>query len=426
MPILPFWSNPCHARLGASAAGEALASSSLIKRSQNRAAMITPTQGLPLLLEVLSVEAAALHIAAWTDLTARGLEPNVFMEPAFCLAAARHLALAQRPTFLFVWELQSDARRLLAVCPLVRSRLPLGQTSAVWFHDLAALGAPLLDRHFAGAALQAILSWLARRRPACGALMIHALPIEGPTARVLQTLASTTGRGIHLVAPRQRAVLRNGADRRVAGLSAVSHKRAKELGRQRRRLGEIGDLHYSSASGGDALHNAVEAFLRLEASGWKGRKGTALLMHPGRIAFARTMTHLLARDGKCRVDSLALDGVPIAMGIILSSGGRDFFWKTAYAADYARLSPGVHFVLGLTEAQQRDPAAALIDSCAIPDHPMIDRLWPDRLGIADMLVAVRPGQRGRFLASIAIEESRQKTKSLMKRGVRALRGHRLP
>jgi len=30
------------------------------------------------------------------------------------------------------------------------------------------------------------------------------------------------------------------------------------------------------------------------------------------------------------------------------------------------------------------------DSCAAPNHPMIDRVWRERLPLADRLIAVRP------------------------------------
>jgi hypothetical protein len=38
-----------------------------------------------------------------------------------------------------------------------------------------------------------------------------------------------------------------------------------------------------------------------------------------------------------------------------------------------------------------DPTLAWCDSCAGPDHPMIDRLWGERLPIVDRLMAVEPG-----------------------------------
>ncbi len=390
--------------------------------------VFAPTPECHLLVEALCPEGAALHREAWADLVSRSLEPNVFLEPSFALTAAQHFAPAQRPIFIMVWALQaSGGRDLLAVCPLIRSHHPLRRKVAVWFHDLSTLGAPLLDRQYAAVAVQAVLAWIARRLPGCGALLLHAIPAEGPTAQVLGAVAHSTGRRIHLLDRRQRAALRTGQGRERSGLGAVSRKRAKELGRQHRRLAEHGDVQYRSARGGQDLRDAVEHFLLLEAKGWKGAQGTALLMDASRATFARTMTRLLAREGKCRVDSLTLNGVPVASGILLSSGGQDFFWKMAYAEEFASLSPGVQFVLGLTEAQRLNPGVDVTDSCAVPDHPMIDRLWLDRLAVVDTLVAVMPGASARFGGIVAGELRRRRTKAWVKRmvgGLRAMRDRR--
>jgi hypothetical protein len=46
-----------------------------------------------------------------------------------------------------------------------------------------------------------------------------------------------------------------------------------------------------------------------------------------------------------------------------------------------------------------DPAVMLIDSCATADHPMIDKLWPERRGIATFILGP-PG--GSTLFSIGL------------------------
>ena len=87
-----------------------------------------------------------------------------------------------------------------------------------------------------------------------------------------------------------------------------------------------------------------------------------------------------------RIDFLKLDGRPIAATILLFSGDRAWFWKTAYDENYARFSPGVLLALELTEALGRDRSIALVDSCAVADHPMIDHLWRGRIEVADWIV----------------------------------------
>ena len=73
---------------------------------------------------------------------------------------------------------------------------------------------------------------------------------------------------------------------------ALSAKKLKELRRQRNRLAEHGTVRFAVARSTDEVAHAVEVFLALEASGWKGERGTALRqrrrrfeLHPQRDAW---------------------------------------------------------------------------------------------------------------------------------------------
>jgi hypothetical protein len=89
---------------------------------------------------------------------------------------------------------------------------------------------------------------------------------------------------------------------------------------------------------------------------------------------------------------LLRDGMPVAMGIVLASGAAAAFWKTAYDENFAALSPGLQLTLDLSRRQLAEPGVTMTDSCAVPEHPMIDRVWPGRLAVADMLLAAAPGR----------------------------------
>ena len=365
---------------------------------------------------------AALHRDAWADLVARALEPNVFLDPDFALPAARHLAAGRSPGFAMVWAVEDGERRdLVAVCPIMGRRGLQRGLASVWFHDLSTLGFPMLDRARAAPALRALLAWAGENLRGASGLLVPSLPADGPTAAALREVASTDGLDLALLATWERAALRPGAR---AGLAALSSKGAKELRRQHRRLGEAGALAFARADTDDAVRAGIEQFLVLEAGGWKGAGGTAMLASPGRTAFLRCATRMLVVRGLCRVDSLTLDGSPIAMAVTLSAGGVDFLWKIAYREDVARFSPGVQLVLAITEAQGRSDGAATIDSCAIPDHPMIDRLWRDRIRLCDVAVATRPGHGGAFRRAAAVERTARRLRAQAKRLVLAWRARR--
>jgi GNAT acetyltransferase-like protein len=74
---------------------------------------------------------------------------------------------------------------------------------------------------------------------------------------------------------------------------------------------------------------------------------------------------------------------------MLTSGDTAWLWKIAYDEGLARYSPGVQLVLDCTDSLLGDGGPARVDSCATADHPMINHLWRERLGLCDRLIAVR-------------------------------------
>ena len=186
----------------------------------------------------------------------------------------------------------------------------------------------------------------------------------------------------------------------------------------------MGELTYVSSQSPERVRLAVESFLTLEASGWKGGRGTALLSDPSTAAFVRTMTRRLSREGKCRVEALELNGVPVAMGIVLSTGSSAFLWKIAYDESKAAYSPGVQFTIEFTRRQVQLDGVSATDSCAIPDHPMIDRVWPDKLAIADIALAVSGARVVSFGKAFRKELMRRRFREYAKRAFYAATGRR--
>ena len=167
----------------------------------------------------------------------------------------------------------------------------------------------------------------------------------------------------------------------------------------------------------------MERFLALEASGWKGNRGTALLCDPSLATFARAMVRHIARRGRCRIDALELDGKPVAMGIVLSAGCKSFYWKTCYDEAYARFSPGVLFSLEMTQSVF-ESGAEMIDSCAIEGHPMIDHLWREREEIADFIIPSPAASPAAFGLAVQSEEGKRAARKLIKSAWYFLRGRK--
>ena len=327
----------------------------------------------------------------WAGLLDRALEPNIFMDPAFALPASQHFAETRRPLFVLVRD-GADPRRTLLGVWLLEARpaaLSPGFVSG-WRCDHAVLGMPLIDRMRAADVADAMLDAVAARFGSRTVLVLPKILRQGPTYGLVLSRALATNRSWGTLSAHARAVLHANGSGAASPQAVGAGRGRKELGRQRRRLAELGDLQFRSVVGGEPLRTAIERFLALEESGWKGRRETALLSDPGSSTFLRAMVRLMAREGKCRIDSLELDGRPIAMAIVLASHGRAYFWKTAYAEAFRSFSPGVQLTLDLTRVQLADPSILVTDSCAVADHPMIDRLWPDRQELVDFAIAVSP------------------------------------
>jgi|SRR5579863_353072 len=369
-----------------------------------------------LFVESVDLEGAEARSASWRELCGRALEANPFAEPAFLLNAARRLGEAPRLEFLFLWP-DERRNRLVGLIALAPPRLPYG-VALIWQSEQAALPGLVLDREAAIAVWTSALAWLKRERRGMAGLLAPTLGVGGATFQSLEESAQREGLAFLKSNPRRRAML---ASARSGGFEgSLPAKRLKEWRRLRRRLEERGALRFLSARDSEAF----EKFLALEAKGWKGRRGAPLAADSGRAAFARATASAMASEGKLRVDRLELGGATIAAGVILTAGDKAFYWKTAFDEGLAEYSPGVLLTLDLSRLQERDANVSLTDSCAIEGHPMIERVWPERLAFVDGLIAIRPGVEATLKLWLARRELARWAKESAKRLIYPLLGRK--
>ncbi|MFM2279563.1 MAG: hypothetical protein RLZZ444_1794, partial [Pseudomonadota bacterium] len=76
--------------------------------------------------------------------------------------------------------------------------------------------------------------------------------------------------------------------------------------------------------------------------------------------------------------------------IVLMMNGEAYTWKTAYNEDYAKYSPGKLLVAHLTEWHLDDANIVRTDSCAVPDHPIMSRLWSEREEMGTLVIGLTP------------------------------------
>ena len=351
----------------------------------------------------------------WRALAGRALEPNVFYEPAFALAAAP--VFGRDVTAGLVWSRTAPAR-LLGFFPArieCRRYGPGPPVLVGWTHPFAPLGTPLVDRDAGPAVVAAWLDHLAKRADLPRRLLLPYLPTGGAVAQALAAALAASGGKSAKLGGHQRAVLapRDGGEDYLE--RAIGTKKRKELRRQRKRLADAGPLASRLVHAGGAVAAALADFLALEASGWKGRAGTAARSDDAVRSFMEQAVAELAREQKAQVARLTLAGQPIAALVILRSGDTAWCWKIAYDEAYARASPGVQLILEATRALLADRSIVRVDSCATAGHPMIDHIWRERLALADHLVRPGPGRQFAFALAYTLERARRAAIACAKR-----------
>ncbi len=337
-----------------------------------------------------------LETGPWLDLIKRTLEPNVFLEPAFAFPAAARIG----PQDVGVLTVHAGKEMLALLAGHVENRpVPV---FVAWTHPYAPLSGPLLDRQSSAETVPALMAALRELPGAPKAALFPLLPETGVAARLIGLHLAGRGQTATRFNVHKRAVLMRDE---VDGPATVSPGKRKELRRQRRRLSELGHVDHEVASAPRDVRSAVIDFIELEARGWKGRAGTAVARDSEAAQFMIDAVVGLARERKARVDRLSLDGKPIAATIILYSGDYGWFWKIAYDEEFARYSPGVQIAADLTDVLATDKSLALVDSCAVADHPMIDHLWPDRIAVADWLIPLDGAAS--YTAAVLAERARR-------------------
>jgi CelD/BcsL family acetyltransferase involved in cellulose biosynthesis len=343
-----------------------------------------------LTVEWLDFAALESNAGEWRALAERALEPNVFYEPEFALAAAP--VFGRSAGAHVVWS-RTSPRRMLGFFParIERRRYGLNMPVLVgWTHPFAPLGVPLVEHEAAEPIIAAWLAHLAADRSLPGLLLLPVLTAGGPFAAALETIVRRARMLEANFGRHRRAQLAPQRERARYVERALGRHRHKELRRQWRRLSETGAVLFPTAREPDAVAAALADFFRLEACGWKGRGGTAAAQHDDLGGFMRSAVGALAAAGKVAIDRILVDGQAIAATIILRSGRSAWFWKVAYDEDFARFSPGVMLTAVVTNELVEDTTIMRTDSCATANHPMIDHLWRERLTLVNLLIAVRP------------------------------------
>jgi CelD/BcsL family acetyltransferase involved in cellulose biosynthesis len=126
------------------------------------------------------------------------------------------------------------------------------------------------------------------------------------------------------------------SNRYWAGLS----KMRQGLRRGRRKLEKHGAVSVEMRKGPSAGEDFLAEFLTLEASGWKGRMGTAILNNPSDVALFTTLVRNLASQDRLEWHGIRIEGRLVAGQLGIRCGEALILHKYAYDEEFADCSPG--------------------------------------------------------------------------------------
>ena len=225
--------------------------------------------------------------------------------------------------------------RLVAGFPLVESGGEIGPMSNG--HSPAV--APLAED---ADALRALVA--EALRAAGGELTLLTLPGDDP----LRTLPRPPWRAIAAVSVHSPAVDTGGS---FDDWRAGSKPRwGAPLERFRRKMARDHEAVTTTIGVPGDMPAFLERGFEVEASGWKGREGTAILSDEATARFYRRVAELFHERDGLRLSAIELDGEMAAFDLTLLHENRLYLLKTAFDERFRKLAPGLVMRLNIIES----------------------------------------------------------------------------
>ncbi len=265
-------------------------------------------------------------------------------------------------------------------------RLPIHHM-ATWHSANQFLGTPLVR---AGAEKQfwdKVLDWI-DEQPKTGPLLhIQNCAADSPVVRALSLCCKMRGRPLHITSWHDRAAFAQ--DFMLSGDTKAN--RSKDQARLRtllRRLeADIGPVMVHRLNAQDAIAPWIDAFLDLEAQGWKGKAGSALSMNNGTRRYFRDAMTLGHAQARVTAYKLVAGDRILAMNWQLTGASAGFGFKMAFDETLSAFAPGLLLMDEVCRDIEMMPIL-LFDSCAAPNTQYLNRRWKGRRRIISVAIGI--------------------------------------
>jgi CelD/BcsL family acetyltransferase involved in cellulose biosynthesis len=287
------------------------------------------------LVTVHDVAELASHVPAWDQLAWRAPQRLPTLMPGWVLAYLQHRL---RPGERWFCSFAYQDGRLLGVLPaivtpqsLLGNARPLLRT--ISDAQTTASGDLLLCADDPRRVLQALVGEACRQVPGHIGIEFRAVrqnsPLWSALDRTLPGYVTCKGQEISYSC----VELRSDRDRYIPG-----HLR-RNLRRFRKRLDTRGpvSIEVRPAGAGD---DVLPEFLALEASGWKGRAGTAIADHPEEVAFYGELVRTFTLQQRLQWHTVRVGERLVAAGLGVRCGSALILMKIAYDESLSDCAPG--------------------------------------------------------------------------------------
>ncbi len=182
-----------------------------------------------------------------------------------------------------------------------------------------------------------------------GAVTLNELPDGDPGVELLTAGARDAGMA-SVLEPGNVSPIVDTAGDLDAWVTQSNSSWKKRLRRYRRKMYKDHEAKIDVLETPANLEAELGIGFALEASGWKGEAGTAIVSQPQTEAFYRAVAAAFAARDELRLSRVELDGRPVAFSLCIEHGGRLYSLKSGFDESFRKLVPGLVLQVSIVEA----------------------------------------------------------------------------
>jgi hypothetical protein len=231
--------------------------------------------------------------------------------------------------------------------------------------------------------LAALIDWLRGERTSI--IGLQYIPTEGPFSQALAEALKAANIKPFVLDGYARPVLRRAKDGETYVNEFIPRKERQELRRREKRLNEQGTLTQVALAPGEDVGRWIDEFLKLEASGWKGKEGTAMACSEANRRFLTETFAAAYQRGRLEMVGVDFNGKPLGRCTGFIAGKGAYAFKPAYDEAFAKFSPGILAEVARIRNLHQLPGVQWMDSFTDANNSMMSRLWKDRLTVQTLV-----------------------------------------